>query len=70
LYWIGYILGTVMLITGVLVLSGVLFRFQTVPPEGGNMLRTVFGIVLVLYGLYRLVLTEMQRRERRRGGEE
>jgi hypothetical protein len=56
-----------MLAGGILVYSGIIARF----PEdgtGSGMLRSVFGIVLMLYGVYRLVLTEMQRRTRAREG--
>jgi uncharacterized membrane protein YkgB len=63
LYWIGYILGVAMLVVGVLVLAGL--AMQNLGGEGGEMLRTMFGIVLILYGVYRLALTEMQRRRRR-----
>lgn len=61
LLWIGYILGAVMIVVGLLVLLGY-FQFQGSSGEGSDMLRTVFGIVLVLYGIYRISITEMQRR--------
>ena len=61
LLWIGYILGTVMIVVGLLVLLGY-FQFQGSAEEGSDMLRTVFGIVLMLYGIYRISITEMQRR--------
>jgi uncharacterized membrane protein YkgB len=63
LYWIGYILGVAMLVVGVLVLAGL--AMQNLGGEGGEMLRTMFGIVLILYGVYRVALTDMQRRRRR-----
>lgn len=58
--WLGYILGIVMLVVGVLVLLGQ-FGFQG--DLSGNLpVRTIFGLVLILYGIYRLAITEMQRR--------
>lgn len=64
LSWIGYILGGAMIIMGSLVLFGF---FQLRGDSGGStMLRTVFGIVLLLYGIYRIVLTTMQRRRKER----
>lgn len=56
--WIGYILGGMMVIMGALILLG-FFEFQadTVP-----MLRIMFGLVLLLYGIYRITVTEMARR--------
>jgi uncharacterized membrane protein HdeD (DUF308 family) len=63
--WIGYILGSVMVIVGALVLSGFL-EFRGSGGEGGSMLRTVFGLVLLLYGIYRVAITETQRRRQER----
>lgn len=62
---IGYILGIVMFILGLLILVG-FFEFRGSTGESGEMLRTIFGIVLMLYGLYRLSITEMQRRRDQR----
>ena len=61
LLWVGYILGVAMLVMGILFLSGF---FQLKGTEAGEMslLQTVFGIVLLLYGMYRLVMTDMQRK--------
>jgi len=63
--WIGYILGTVMIVVGLLVLTGY-FALRGSAGQGGEMLRTIFGIVLVLYGIYRISITEMQRRREQR----
>lgn len=63
--FIGYILGMVMFVVGLLVLVG-FFEFRGSGDEGGEMLRIIFGIVLMLYGLYRLSITEMQRRREQR----
>jgi len=62
-HWIGYILGSAMVIVGVLVMAG-FFEFRG--GESSSMLRTVFGIVLLLYGIYRLAITQMQRRREER----
>ncbi len=65
LFWIGYVLGTVMLFIGLLVLTGAL-TFRGMEGAEGGTLRVVFGIVLMLYGIYRISFTEMQRRRARR----
>lgn len=69
LLWVGYILGVAMLVMGILILSGF---FQLRGTEAGQMslMQTVFGVVLLLYGIYRLVMTDMQRKraEREEGG--
>ena len=62
---IGYILGTVMFFVGLLVLLG-FFQFQGSMEDTGSTLRVVFGIVLMLYGVYRISITETQRRRARR----
>lgn len=62
---IGYVLGVVMFVVGLLVLVG-FFEFRGSNAEGGEMLRVIFGIVLMLYGLYRVSITEMQRRREQR----
>ncbi|MBK8910954.1 MAG: hypothetical protein IPM61_06460 [Chlorobi bacterium] len=61
LLWVGYILGVAMLVMGILILSGF---FQLRGTEAGQMslLQTVFGVVLLLYGIYRLVMTNTQRK--------
>jgi hypothetical protein len=53
-----------MVVVGVLIFTG--YLMQAPQAAGGEMLRTVFCIVLILYGIYRFVLTDMQRRQRRR----
>lgn len=62
---LGYVLGSVMLVMGVLVLLG-FFQFQGGMGEAGDTLRVVFGIVLMLYGIYRISITETQRRRAER----
>ncbi len=66
LHWIGYVLGGAMVIAGLLVLSGFFILRWEQGGEGGSMLRTVFGIVLLLFGIYRIALTTMQRRRKER----
>ncbi len=58
---LGYVLGSAMFLVGVLVLLG-FFQFQGSMEEAGNTLRVIFGIVLMLYGIYRISITETQRR--------
>jgi hypothetical protein len=60
---IGYILGAVMTVLGALVLLG-FFELRSADPASGAMLRTMFGIVLMLYGIYRIAVSEMTRRRR------
>ncbi len=54
-----------MIIVGCLLLAGY-FQIRGDADEGAVMLRTVFGIVLLLYGIYRIVATQatVRRRER------
>jgi hypothetical protein len=63
--WIGYILGSAMIVVGALVLFG-FFEFRGSSGASGSMLRTVFGLVLLLYGIYRVAITDMQRRRQER----
>ncbi len=60
-YVLGYLLGIMMLVVGSLILTGAL-QLRWGQGEEGSPLRVTFGIVLVLYGIYRFMLTEMQRR--------
>lgn len=62
---VGYLLGTAMLIVGVLVMAG-FFQFQRGALGDSSMLRNVFGLVLILYGIYRIAITESQRRREER----
>ena len=57
---LGYIFGTAMAIAGVLILTGIL---QLRPGNGQNDgFGTLFGIVLLLLGIYRLVMTQSRRK--------
>ena len=55
---IGYLLGGAMVIIGLLVTIGQLTLRGDVDP----MLGTVFGIVILLFGCYRLAVTDLKRR--------
>ena len=59
-YLIGYVLGGVMLALGIAILGGAF------DGRGGmfasTMPRTVFGVVLLLYGIYRILMTNQARR--------
>lgn len=61
----GYVFGTLMFLAGIAVLTGLL---QLRNDESSPMLATVFGVVLLLLGIYRLVLTRVkhQREDRER----
>lgn len=61
---IGYLLGAAMVIIGLLVTIGQL----TLRGEVDPMLGTIFGIVILLFGLYRLAVTDMKRRQQEREG--
>jgi hypothetical protein len=52
----GLLIGSVTLLTGVAVLSGLIF--DPVPPE----VRYTCGVVLVLLSLYRIIVTVQRRR--------
>lgn len=58
---LGFLLGAVMFVVGVLVLLG-FFKFRGSDAGSATMVRTIFGIVLLLYGIYRIAITDMQRR--------
>jgi hypothetical protein len=62
--WVGYGMSGLMGIVGVLVLTGVLAKEGT-PVQ----FRILFGIVLIMYSVYRLMMTRM-RRKQEEGSEE
>jgi hypothetical protein len=62
---LGYVLGAVMIIVGALILGGY-FELRFADPNSGRLLRTMFGIVLMLYGVYRIVAGRMAERRRDR----
>ena len=50
-----------MTIVGIMILLG-LFELRFADQQGSSLLRTMFGIVLTLYGIYRIAVSEMMRR--------
>lgn len=62
MYQLGFILGAVMIVMGVLLVSGSL-GFSGGPSP---TLRVVFGVVVVLFGIYRIAITAAERQRRRR----
>ncbi len=59
---VGYILGSMMVIFGIFVLTG-LFELRS---DLDASLGTIFGIVILLYGLYRIAITDTKRRKEMR----
>ncbi len=55
--YLGYVLSLIAFLFGVVVLSGI--AFQNAPPP----LKVTFGIVLMLWGIYRFVATRMRIRQ-------
>ncbi|HVN49086.1 MAG TPA: hypothetical protein VMU30_09750 [Bacteroidota bacterium] len=49
-YYISYVVGTIAFLFGIVILLGV--GFTNVPQQ----LRVAFGVVLILWGIYRFVL--------------
>ncbi len=62
MYKLGFLFGGLMVVVGVLMLGGWL-GFSGGPSP---LLRTVFGVVVLLYGIYRIVITDSERRRRER----
>ncbi len=62
---LGYIVGAAMVVVGFLILTG-FFQVRGMDPQSSGMLRTMFGIVLMLYGLYRFTMTDLARRREER----
>ena len=59
---IGYLLGGALVVAGILILSG-LFKLRA---AWDPLFATMFGIVTLLFGVYRIVLTDTKRRRPRR----
>ncbi len=57
--YLGYAVSCVTFICGVVVVAG-LVPMQHMPPQ----LRYMFGIVLILWGIFRFATTQTQRRQR------
>jgi len=61
----GYTISVLMAVVGILVLTGVLMA------EGMTMeLRVLFGIVLVLYSVYRFMVTRARTRQEEESSDE
>ena len=61
----GYTISVLMAVVGILVLTGVLMA------EGMTMeLRVLFGIVLVLYSVYRFMVTRARTRQEKESSDE
>ncbi|MCE2502853.1 MAG: hypothetical protein J4G05_02165 [Chlorobi bacterium] len=56
---IGYLLGGSMVLVGILILTGVFKLRATWDP----LFETIFGIVVLLFGVYRIVITDTKRRQ-------
>ena len=50
--YFGYVIGTIFLLFGIIIISGL--AFQYIPVH----LRVMFGVVLLLWGVYRIVMTK------------
>lgn len=55
---VGYILGVVMVVVGLLILGGVISSPEVWSPT----LKTIFGLIVLLFGIYRIAVTETKRR--------
>ncbi len=54
-----------MAVLGILVLTGY-FQFRGSTDEGPSMINTIFGVVLILYGIYRVAVSDSARRRKER----
>jgi uncharacterized membrane protein HdeD (DUF308 family) len=63
-YYISYVVGVIAFLFGIVVLFGIGFR--NVPQQ----IRLAFGVVLVLWGIYRLVVAWSNYRQRQKDGDE
>ena len=55
---LGYVLGGLVLIAGLLIVSGV-FKLRA---AWDPLFATMFGLVTLLFGIYRIVVTDTKRR--------
>lgn len=63
-YYISYVVGTIAFLFGIAIVCGV--GFANVPQQ----IRIAFGIVLMLWGIYRLVLAWSNYRQQQKEDEE
>ena len=59
---IGYVLGSAMGVIGIIVLAG----FITLQGDVDPIFNTAFGAMILLFGIYRLVVTEAKRKQKER----
>jgi cadmium resistance protein CadD (predicted permease) len=62
--YLGYLVSAVAFVFGIILLSGI--AFQYVPSQ----MRIMFGVVMILLGIYRLVLTRTKARQQNKDEEE
>ncbi len=62
--YLGYAVSIITFIFGAIIMSGVVFQY--VP----NKLRIIFGVVLMLWGIYRFVFTRVHVRQQNEKDEE
>jgi uncharacterized membrane protein len=62
--YLGYAVSVITFIFGVVIVSGI--AFQYVPSH----LRITFGVVLMLWGIYRFVYTRIRAHQKNEDGEE
>jgi len=55
---VGFVLGSIMIVVGILILTDVLHLRAGLHPTFG----TVFGVVVLLFGAYRIAVTDAKRR--------
>ena len=59
---VGYVLGGALIVAGLLILTG-LFRLRA---AWDPLFATMFGLVVLLFGIYRIVITDTKRRRQER----
>ena len=62
--YLSYVVSLIAFLFGVVVLSGIAFQYAPAP------LKVTFGIVLMLWGIYRFVATRMRIRQQNNQEEE
>jgi hypothetical protein len=62
--YLGYSVSVITFVFGIVIVSGL--AFQYVP----NQLRITFGVVLILWGIYRFVFTRSRARQNNEDDEE
>ena len=63
LYFVGYLFSILMVGVGILVISG----FMIPQFVGGDRIRVLFGVVVLLYGVLRFVQTRVKAKQRLEG---